>query len=291
MRIQKLFPLLGSTTLCLGIAAITSSPAQAFKYTAFTENAIFNVFEECINDGVVIIGEEVKQHTGEWKYAADSVTDGVGGPGYEIHSLAVRETDDSIWVALDANMPITGLFADGADDDNIAWGDLFLNFSGQDFTTAAAAGDLFGIRFAGTNDSPVPQVGLYSQVNPISTTSINNGFSSIDAYNQRAINPDFGDLPANTDYFDRTQSLNAIGSGTYLSSIMYLTEAELAAAGYDANRYAGSQTIAFKFDKNAICESESGYCDKVPEPTSALALLAITAASAFGLHRRRNLEG
>ncbi|MEQ8961889.1 MAG: PEP-CTERM sorting domain-containing protein, partial [Coleofasciculus sp. C2-GNP5-27] len=72
---------------------------------------------------------------------------------------------------------------------------------------------------------------------------------------------------------DQSQSLNTIGSGEFLTSLMYLSESELLAAGYDLNRFDGEHTIAFKFDKSGICDR--GYCTSVPEPSAGLGLAAL----------------
>ncbi|MDY7013495.1 MAG: XDD3 family exosortase-dependent surface protein, partial [Cyanobacteriota bacterium] len=89
----------------------------------------------------------------DWNYGIDAVGDGSGGSEYDIKGLAVKETADSIFVALTGGMSLTGAYAGDAADDNIGWGDLFFNFSGKDFQTAQQDGEIFGIRFAGTNDS------------------------------------------------------------------------------------------------------------------------------------------
>jgi hypothetical protein len=53
-----------------------------------------------------------------------------------------------------------------------------------------------------------------------------------------------GYLPADTSYFDQSQSLNTMGSGEFLTSLMYLSESELLDAGYDLNRgFAISATV------------------------------------------------
>ena len=281
----SLAKLLAFTTVFASCLAFSKS-AQAATF-ALNEGTVANTFTECINDGIALKIQQnpVDQHG--WQYAVDSPNDGVngsqiGGNIYEIYTLALRETKDSIWVAINANMPLTGADGTSANDGNIGWGDLFFNFTGKDFSTASNEGSLFGVRFAGTNDSFVPQIGLYNNVSAASTTGINSGFSSLQEYNQyvatygcqgEGCGPSLGDLPADTSYFDQTKSLNTIASGQFLTSIMYLSEAELQEAGYNFNQSGGSQTIAFKFDKSSICKS--GYCKSVPEPSGAIGLVAI----------------
>jgi len=273
----KLFTL---TTAC-GLFLATTESAQGATL-ALNGGTVTNVFTECINDGTALeVGKNIVDNSG-WQYAVDSPNDGVhgsqiGGNVYEIYGLALKETPDSIIVSINGNLPLTGTQSIGAIDGNIAWGDLFFNFSDKDFTTASNQGSLFAVRFAGTNDSPVPQIGLYSNVTPISTTGINSGFSSLERYNDRVRshggNPSLGDLPADTSYFDQTQSLNAIGSGQFLTGINYLSHSDLLQAGYDFSKFGGSQTIAFKFDKSGICDR--GYCKSVPEPSGAIGLVAV----------------
>ncbi|MEQ9620951.1 XDD3 family exosortase-dependent surface protein [Coleofasciculus chthonoplastes] len=279
-------PIIPIATVC-GLLFATGESAQAATF-ALNEDTTVDTFTECINDGIALQVDKNSVDESGWQYAVDSFNDGVdglqvGGSGnpYEIHSLALKETEDSIFVAINANMSLTGVDGTSAEDGNIGWGDLFFNFTDQDFTTANNQGDLFGVRFAGTNDSLVPNLGLYGNVTAISTTDINSGFSSLTDYNQRVndfcqgadCSPSLGDLPADTSYFDQSQSLNTMGSGEFLTSLMYLSESELLAAGYDLNRFDGEHTIAFKFDKSGICDR--GYCTSVPEPSAGLGLAAL----------------
>ncbi len=72
-------------------------------------------------------------HNG-WNYGIDAVGDGSGGAKYDIKGLAMKETADSIFVALTGGTPLKGNKDTGAVDDNIGFGDLFFNLSGKDFT-------------------------------------------------------------------------------------------------------------------------------------------------------------
>jgi hypothetical protein len=282
----------------LGFLLFASQPSQAATFKALNSNVISNIFTECINDGTASVMSDDHAAWQQWHYAHDSTTDGVngtqvGGNVYEIFGIALKETKDSIWVAINGNLPLTGQDGTPAADGNIGWGDFFLNFSGKDFTTASHDKDLFAVRFAGTNDSAVPSVGLYGGVSAISTTNINSGFSSIASYNQHVTHfggfPSFGNLPANTTYFDPHQSLNNIGSGDYLADIMVLTLADLQGMGYDSGQFSGQYTHAFKFDKSALCRF--GVCETVPEPSSVVGFLAV-GFGAGALHlRRRNRRG
>ncbi|NEP56223.1 MAG: PEP-CTERM sorting domain-containing protein [Symploca sp. SIO2G7] len=283
-----------------------AQPAQAETLTALTPGIVIDTFTECLNDGVALVTGQNPVDQYGWQYTIDSANDGVnglqvGGNAYEIYSLALKETADDILVAINANMPLTGVNGTPAADGNIGWGDLFFNFSGQDFSSASNAGDLFAVRFAGTNDSLVPNIGLYGDVTATSTTAINSGFSSIDAYNQHVATygctgadcaPSLGDLAANSTYFDQNQSLNAIASGTYLTDINYLSTAELSAAGYALNQFAGQHTIAFRFSKSSICDR--GFCqtsettESVPEPSGIVGLGIIGLAITTRLRQLRS---
>lgn len=284
-----------SSAIALGLVLSCIQSANAASLKALSTGAISNVFKECLNDGMASVYDEGRLDEYGWLYTFDSPLDGIsgqeiGGNGYEIYGSAIKETQDSIFVVLNSNMPITGINGTSADDGNIGWGDWFLNLSGTDFTTASNNGNLFAVRFAGTNDSLAPSIGFYGGVTATSVTGINAGFDSINAYNDRiatqCVGPNctnLGDLPSTTTYFDRNQSLNSIGSGTYLSEITYISLADLQTEGYNSSQFAGAQTIAFKFDKAGICAS--GNCQSVPEPSSLLGVAFVGLWTKF--FRRR----
>ncbi|MGB3238187.1 MAG: XDD3 family exosortase-dependent surface protein [Geitlerinemataceae cyanobacterium] len=285
--------------LTLGICVSGIQAANASSLKALNTGAVSNIFKECLNDGMAVVYDDDRVDNLGWYYAFDSAIDGVsgdqiGGNGYEIYGSAIKETQDSIVVVLNSNMLITGQDGTAADDGNIGWGDWFLNLSGMDFTTASNTGNLFAVRFAGTNDSLAPSVGLYGGVTATSVTGINAGFESLNAYHDRVathctngICTNLGDLSANTAYFDQNQSLNSIGSGTYLSEITYLSLAELQAEGYNSSQFGGSQTIAFTFNKTAICQS--GNCQSVPDPSSLLGVFVVGLGMKF-IRRNRTAE-
>ncbi|MGB7441386.1 MAG: XDD3 family exosortase-dependent surface protein [Coleofasciculaceae cyanobacterium] len=301
---QPIFAQLSAATAVFGLLLFPAKSTQAATLTALTTGSVIDVFTECLNDGIALeVGTNPLNEQG-WQYATDSANDGVngeqvGGNAYEIYGLAVRETEDSIWVALNGNTPLTGNNSTTAEDGNIGWGDLFFNFSGNDFSSASNQNDLFAVRFAETNDSGVAEVGLYGNVNATSTTSVNSGFNSLDDYNQHVATygctgldcgANLGDLPADTAYFDQTQSFNAIASGEYLTDLEFITPEELGKAGYNLNLFTGAHTIAFKFDKSAVCEN--GYCqtetktETVPEP-SIVTGLVIFGFTLVGRHLRQ----
>ncbi len=289
--------LMTATASAIALIFAPGQRVNAATLKAIQPGTTINTFAECLNDGIALIGGKNTLDLNGWQWSIDNPNDGVDGflvggnsNRYEMYTMAIKETANSIFVALNGNMPLTGIDGTGAVDGNIGWGDLFFNLSGLNFSTASQLGSLFAVRFAGTNDSFAPSIGLYGNVTATSVTGINSGFSSLQAYNQRVsgyctgpnCGPSLGDLAANTPYFNQTQSLNAIASGNFLAPITYLTSADLLAAGYNFNQphAKGSQTIAFKFDKAGICDS--GVCAEitVPEPSSlaGLAVLGLIVA-------------
>lgn len=268
--------------VALTTVGLISVAGQGANAGILTKGATINTFLECINDGVaLVVGSNEASNTG-WQYAFDATNDGSGGSPYEIFGMAIKETSDSIFVALNANTPLTGNYESGAADHNVGWGDMFFNFSGKNFTDAMNGGDLFGVRFAGTNDSGVSQVGVYSGVTAKSVTGENVGYSSLSAYNSAHPGSNLGDLATTSSYFDQSKSLNVISSGTFLTGLNFLNMADLVAAGYNQSAFGGSQTIAFKIDKSDLPGAES-----VPEPSAMLGLTAIGMALAGSKLRKQ----
>ena len=201
-----------------------------------------------------------------WNYAIDSFSDGVTGPQigggeFEFYGIAVKETSDTAFIAINSNLSLAGYADTFAQRGNINYGDLFFNFSGQNFNTANANGSLFAIRFAEGNDSGVATTGVYSKVTAKSVTETNNGFSNLSLYNTRVQSaggtPSMGDLAATDPYFQQTGEntvLNSIGSGTKVGEISSLTPAALSALGLNFAQFnaVGSQTIGFSFNKSAM---------------------------------------
>ena len=213
-----------------------------------------------------------------WQYAIDSDTDGVagddvGGNAFEIYSMAVRETNDSIYVAINSNTPYTGNPDPYAQNGTIALGDLFINLNtaSSNFQQASDAGSLYAVRFVENNDSDAPELGVYSNVRAKSVSDINSGFGSIVQYNQHVANnggiPNFGDLAADSDYFDLNNSLNEIASGDFLAGITFLSKIDLTDAGFNWEQAPGQYTIAFKIDKSLLPSGEVER-ESVPEPNA-----------------------
>ena len=203
-------------------------------------------------------------HNG-WNYGIDAFGDGSGGAVFDIKGLAIKESGDNIFVAINANMPLLGHSYSSAADGNIGYGDLFFNFSGNDFQTASENGELVGVRFAGSNDSGVADVGVYSNVTAQSVTADNSGYSSLQSYynagydRDNTMGTDFATKQDAFDEFGETSPiLNSIESGTYQGGITFLSESEMAAEGLDFSHFNtdGSETLAFSFSRAFVPDGE-----------------------------------
>ena len=202
--------------------------------------------------------------SGGWNYAIDSFSDGVTGPQigggeFEFYGIAVKETSDTAFIAINSNLSLAGYADTFAQRGNINYGDLFFNFSGQNFNTANANGSLFGIRFAEGNDSGVATTGVYSNVTAKTVTQANDGFSNLSQYNTRVQSaggtPSMGDLSAIDPYFEQKGTIfNSIAAGTKVGEISSLTPAALSAIGLNFAQFnaVGSQTIGFSFNKSSM---------------------------------------
>ncbi|HBB30291.1 MAG TPA: PEP-CTERM sorting domain-containing protein [Cyanobacteria bacterium UBA8803] len=205
-------------------------------------------------------------HNG-WHYAIDSFTDGVTGGvigadgAFEFYSLALREETEHIFVAINTNLLLSGYEDSTATNGSIAYGDLFFNFSSNDFKTASTKEELFAIRFSVVNDSGVNEVGVYSNVTAKNVSQYNVGFSNLEEYNTYVIPtggiPTLGDLTSQDPYLEQTGEwtiLNAIASGRKVGDINFVDNTTLTSLGLDFNYFnaVGSQTIGFKFAKDLL---------------------------------------
>jgi hypothetical protein len=205
-------------------------------------------------------------HNG-WNYAIDSLTDGVTGGvigtngAFEFYGMAMRENDSQIFIAINANLPLTGYEYINSTNGSIAYGDLFFNFSGNNFQTASENSDLFAIRFAQVNDSGVEDLGVYSNVTAKNVTQTNSGFSNLQQYtNYVSANggiPSMADLAIDDPYFAQTgegKILNEIASGNKMGDIAFLNNIDLSLLGLDFSYFnsTGSQTIGFSFNRSLL---------------------------------------
>ncbi|TAF04900.1 MAG: PEP-CTERM sorting domain-containing protein [Nostocales cyanobacterium] len=240
-----------------------------------------------------------------WNYGIDAFNDGSGGANFEIKGMAIKETGDKILVAITGGMPLTGAADSGAADGNIGWADLFFNFTGGNFQAASNSSSLFGVRFAGTNDSYAPTTGVYRNVQATSVTSSNNGYNSLKQYydagweKTNSLGTDFATAQAVYEYYypstvasnpnsSNTPILNVISSGTKVGNINMLTLTDLTAAGLNFGYFgaAGTQTIGFSFDKALL--AQGNYIASLWEEcgNDGVALKGVTTpepASIFGL--------
>ncbi|MEG4118213.1 PEP-CTERM sorting domain-containing protein [Microcoleus sp. N9_B4] len=249
-----------------------------------------------------------------WNYAIDSFNDGVTGPQigggeFEFYGIAIKETSDTAFIAINSNLSLAGYADPLAQRGNINYGDLFFNFSSQNFNTANANGSLFGIRFAEGNDSSVATTGVYSNVTAKNVSQTNSGFSNLNQFNtvvaSKGGTPSMGDFSATDPYFEQTGDwtvLNSIATGTKVGEINFLTPATLSVLGLNFAQFnaVGSQTIGFSFNKSSMpsgnyianffaeCANDAiaiqGSFEAVPEPSTwfgtlvGLSFLGIGAA-------------
>ncbi|MEH2301848.1 MAG: PEP-CTERM sorting domain-containing protein [Nostoc sp.] len=308
MKTRSLFNLLkiGITTFGIFFVAGQGAYASDLKGTAFS------ISLECLNDTTgLFMGQNPTDASG-WQYAFDSNTDGMNGnywvgaaPGtvnpYDISGMAIKETATSVIVAINGNMKLTGEAEAGAAGGQIGYGDLFFNMAGKTFEDAMSGGDLFGIHFSSVNASGVQQLGVYSGVQAKTVADSKEGYSVAtygglagggNSYESQVKQgggvASYGDLTSS--YFtnngkDNTFNLNVIDSGNYLNGISFLAQGDvtqqLLTTGYDANKFNGTQTIAFEFKKSTILKS-------TPEPAS-LAGLGIVGLALAGSKRRKKL--
>ena len=289
MKFQTLSSILGATALTIASIA----PAQAYSWTYGIDS-----FKDGYNSGVVGTNS-----------------------AFEFYGMAVAEDANSILFALNANLDLAGNASTGAVDRHIGWGDLFLNFTGQNYDPAINSGNMLAIHFAGTNsDSGEQANGLYKVNSAQGVASVNSGFNTLQAHKDRvgAANEAVGNVVDYQNYFAMNSTLkNVMLDGDKLGDIAFLDAATIASSGLDfASKGAvGSKTIAFSFSKANLPGGLSGNliatifaeCNNdgiglvakvsptpaptpnptaVPEPASVLGLLTI-AGSAFGLRRRR----
>lgn len=229
-----------------------------------------------------------------WDYSIDSFNDGQQGSSpsgaivgadsvFEFYGMALKATADTVYVAINSNLSLEGYSSGRATNGNIGYGDLFLNFTGSDkFADAEGDSNLFGIRFAGTNDSGV-DVGVYSGVTSKDDTADNAGFKSLREHkkqiNERGGTPSLGDLDWDgtgnnyTEYFGRPnqkrQFPTSIASGNRLGNVTLLTAQDLAAKDLDfASAYAAEgltedsnkdHTFGFSFDRSLLPETGGDF--------------------------------
>ena len=258
--------------------------------------------------------------TSDWTYVNDSVRDGSDGSlngvgrssDFEMFGMAFKEVGNEFYFAINSNLGLEGQYNSNAADKNIGYGDLLFNFTSGNLQEASAQEQLFGIRFAGTNDSGVSETGVYSNVKGMNVTSSNSGWTKFNQYknwvnntakdkltdeNGNVINVGvkgevgFGDLTVaeasqylNPENQNR-KTLNSIQSGTKIGDITMLTELELDTLAFATDNdpeYTEAKTFGFKFDRNLL-----------PDGDALITLLAecINDGMAMKLHFEDNGSG
>lgn len=207
-------------------------------------------------------------HNG-WNYSMDAYNDSTefqsnGSGKFEIRGVAYKVIGEKAYFAINSNVSLqNGVNWGPAADGRVDFGDILINFTGESLDQAN--GDLFGIRFAAGNDSGVSELGVYSNVNATSVGSSNNGWGSLNAYNNYLINdkkvtPTIGDLAYNDSYFDLNGSpLNSISSGTKVGDIEFLSDLSSIGLDFDFFGNVGSKMIAFTFDKGLLPSGQALY--------------------------------
>ena len=271
------------------------------------------------------------QMHGGWNYAIDSFEDGVqsgytvgADSGYEFYGMAVKEVDDKVFIGINSNLALDGRYSGGAADNNIGYGDLFFNFSGDNLNTANENGNLIGIRFADTNDSGVTETGVFSNVVGQNVAGQNSGFRHLKRHNDRvnSVSDNYASMadlaPTDEyfqDYYEQSWSVpNSIASGTKIGDIAMLDETALSGLGLDFGHFnaTGTYTFGFSFDRallpgsdyiahlfaecindgmaiagNLSTQALSDNSASVPEPASLMGLAAVGLIGASGKLRKR----
>jgi hypothetical protein len=211
------------------------------------------------------IATAIPAQAASWTYGIDSFNDGVTGGdvgnngAFEFFGMAVAEEDDNVFVALNANLLLTGYNSSGAADGHIGWGDLFLNFSGQNYEAALANGDMFALHISGTDSDSSAQVnGLYKVNSAQNVAPTNSGFTTLQDRKNYVESAGKTEGIGNFDdngYFNLAAShKNVMSSGTKLGDIAFLDSAALSAKGLNFGAYnaTGSQTFGFSFSKTDL---------------------------------------
>ncbi|MFM2062456.1 MAG: hypothetical protein RLZZ507_2126 [Cyanobacteriota bacterium] len=222
------------------------------------------------------------QNINGWNKSIDSNNDSLSRtPGtdiFEMYVMGTKEDEQFFYVAINGNLPVTGLDTGNqvcntstgqcfnVSNQNIGYGDLFLDFSGQNnFLNASNSRSLIGVRFAPNNDSKVSGTGIFDYVKATDVERENAGYWNFGTHNQivtqQGGTASLGDLAWDDPYyapyngsFTSNPIPNVIESGNKIGDITMLNSAELAAAGFDLSSLSqiGSETFGFKFSKSLL---------------------------------------
>ncbi|MBD1913399.1 MULTISPECIES: XDD3 family exosortase-dependent surface protein [unclassified Leptolyngbya] len=210
----------------------------------------------------------------------------VGGTAYEIYSISTVQDEDNLIVVINTNFPLSGV-------GEIAAGDLLFNFGNSNLQ--GANGSLYGVRFAGNNDSGVSQLGLYSNVSAVSVASQNTQFlSNYGAYNQYISNhggtPSAGELSAGDTYFSAGSHVpNVIQSGNHVSDVQVRNAANLQSRGI-TTQGAGSNTFGIAIPRSCL-PSGAFTLSWSPECNNDLVAIRDTNNMTLGVAIEKSLNG
>lgn len=203
-----------------------------------------------------------------WTYGMDSAYDGTqGGYGvgsgskYEAFGMAYTATNDTVTFAFNANFGLAGHYSGSAHNNNITWGDFFLNLEPtQSFTSAKASGNVIGIRFAEGNESNLSGTGVFSDITTTAIAGSNNGWTDYGSYNNY-VNQKGGSVEL-IDGMSSSQAQNYLGShgqnvisgGTKIGDISILDDVALATMGLDFGSQGGigTETFGFSFARSLL---------------------------------------
>ncbi|MEO1620621.1 MAG: PEP-CTERM sorting domain-containing protein [Cyanobacteria bacterium J06632_3] len=199
----------------------------------------------------------------DWAVSVDAVGDSNDGLIYDIRAIAIKETAEKIYVSISANLPLSGVYSERAEDAEIGWGDLFFDFTGGSFNEANANSRLFAVKFADGTDSGVGAMGVYHDVSAKSVGAENDGFRTFQEYYDAGLErPNtFGSYLADrasaySYYSGQTTTgdfpiFNVVDVGTRLGDVRILSEAEAVAQGVDFKAWdaEGDVSITFEFDR------------------------------------------
>lgn len=286
------------------------------KFTSLISSALLSL-------SIITVAQQAQagQLYNNWNYGIDSFTDGSVGDSFNIKGMAIKQTNDSIYVGLTGGTPLAGVPENGTLNNHVSYGDLFFNFTGQNFQNAQGNNKLFGVRFAQSNDTPV-SLGVYKNVQAFSPTTSNNGYGSLRQYYDYGYNKPntMGtDLPTAQSVYNylypsnvasnpttsNTPILAEILSGNKIGNITLLSSTELSSLGLNFGHFnaSGNQTFGFKFNRNLLpdgsfighlfleCGNDgvaiAANLTPVPE-SSTLGALALFGITLYGMKRRQN---
>ena len=200
------------------------------------------------------------------KYDIDKNGDGSGENAndhrFELLGIALKVTQNFVTIALSTNMPLAGVLAFG--QKIVGHGDILINPTSLLFKDAAANGKLWGIRFAASNESGVPNqvTGLFENVTPMTITGNNFGYASYNSNSPAyfSAEPD-ADLAA----WSKSTALTELGpdaimnviQNTYptlvkVADITVLNGGQVLSEGIDFNHFnaLGTDVIGIQFSRN-----------------------------------------